>query len=758
MGLTKKEKLALVLLVPFLLLSIAVPVKGLLIHGVYNWHLRQPEFHVMAAEMVLLVLIFCMIWFVIRRTRKQNALALMLTSAICLLFAWCHVIFLPAIVSFGYLLYIILAGRIFRVYILKKQVDYPWFADLLLGSALVITEFCLLSAVKLGSIEHLRIAVLVTGFLLLAAGQKELRNVGKEIGSFADNITLNRLETAALIFMICMVLIQVGRMNISLDFDSLWYGVRSEYMLAGETGIYENPGSVGVVYTYSKGLETLVLPLSGVSSYSFQIFFNIWMSVFTLFGVYETARFYMGKTMSVLAAAMVSSIPAIMNMSITAKTDTMTLTVQVLMICYLLAYLKGKQVIHLFLGAGALLLSWTLKPTSLVFSSAVFGMVFLYLLFTRQFSLRATWRQWLAPGLFAAALTGIWARTLLIVGIPVTSVFSAIFQMFGMELKYPFATLPVYGDGAQGGSVFWYLLESIGKMLLLPVGETMNHVVFAWGTSLIFFFGAVLAVFGLLHVKNTSKRVHAPLKDDPQRNLCICAHTVMIPFLAVCLISLAMLGQIDGNYFMLMYVLVILYGCRAIEQMPHKAGKTILLWLLVPVMALNTVMTMVSNWAWSLGFTPIQIVNRGYYDHVAKQHETMVELGNGYIWDILAQDPSNRVIAEGDHPQVLAFPCNVQSYGDVTSAWGNVWLVSTMERFIDYLDYAETDYIYMQAGKVEENSRCYELMGYLIEAGILTDIFYENGNMLAKVDLNGQYGSEASKAYEEYQVMYQKKQ
>ena len=136
----------------------------------------------------------------------------------------------------------------------------------------------------------------------------------------------------------------------------------------------------------------------------------------------------------------------------------------------------------------------------------------------------------------------------------------------------------------------------------------------------------------------------------------------------------------------------------------------------------------------------------------------MVELGNGYIWDILAQDPSNRVIAEGDHPQVLAFPCNVQSYGDVTSAWGNVWLVSTMERFIDYLDYAETDYIYMQAGKVEENSRCYELMGYLIEAGILTDIFYENGNMLAKVDLNGQYGSEASKAYEEYQVMYQKKQ
>ena len=270
--------------------------------------LRQPEFHVMAAEMVLLVLIFCMIWFVIRRTRKQNALALMLTSAICsvVCLVSCD---LSSGNRFFWLFTVYHTGRtdIPGVYT-EKTGSYPWFADLLLGSALVITEFCLLSAVKLGSIEHLRIAVLVTGFLLLAAGQKELRNVGKEIARFADNITLNRLETAALIFMICMVLIQVGRMNISLDFDSLWYGVRSEYMLAGETGIYENPGSVGVVYTYSKGLETLVLPLSGVSSYSFQIFFNIWMSVFTLFGVYETARFYMGKTMSVLAAAMVSSV------------------------------------------------------------------------------------------------------------------------------------------------------------------------------------------------------------------------------------------------------------------------------------------------------------------------------------------------------------------------------------------------------------------------------------------------------------------
>ena len=55
-------------------------------------------------------------------------------------------------------------------------------------------------------------------------------------------------------------LIQAGRMNIALDFDTLWYGVRSEYILAGGAGIYENPGLVGMVYVYSKGLEVLTLP------------------------------------------------------------------------------------------------------------------------------------------------------------------------------------------------------------------------------------------------------------------------------------------------------------------------------------------------------------------------------------------------------------------------------------------------------------------------------------------------------------------
>ena len=58
-------------------------------------------------------------------------------------------------------------------------------------------------------------------------------------------------------------------MNICADYDSLHYGLRNEYVLDNGGGIYENLGMVNVVYTYSKGLETLLLPISGLPSYGF---------------------------------------------------------------------------------------------------------------------------------------------------------------------------------------------------------------------------------------------------------------------------------------------------------------------------------------------------------------------------------------------------------------------------------------------------------------------------------------------------------
>ena len=51
------------------------------------------------------------------------------------------------------------------------------------------------------------------------------------------------------------------------------------HVLEQRKGIYENLGMINLVYTYSKGLEVLVLPLSGTPTYGFVLPFFSWCTV-----------------------------------------------------------------------------------------------------------------------------------------------------------------------------------------------------------------------------------------------------------------------------------------------------------------------------------------------------------------------------------------------------------------------------------------------------------------------------------------------
>ena len=58
----------------------------------------------------------------------------------------------------------------------------------------------------------------------------------------------------------------------------------------------------------------------------------------------------------------------------------------------------------------------------------------------------------------------------------------------------------------------------------------------------------------------------------------------------------------------------------------------------------------------------------------------------------------NPVVAFGFHPQVLDMACSVQSYYDITGSGGDVYLVKKLAYFEEYLKWAGTEYIYVQAG------------------------------------------------------------
>lgn len=134
----------------------------------------------------------------------------------------------------------------------------------------------------------------------------------------------------------------------------------------------------------------------------------------------------------------------------------------------------------------------------------------------------------------------------------------------------------------------------------------------------------------------------------------------------------------------------------------------------------------------------------------------MEEKGNTLIWQELSQDPGTRVISFGNHPYCLQFPCNVQSYKDITAPWGNVELVNSPEAFETYMEYAKTDYVYAEAGYLGPGNWEWslDLLRKLIQRGSLTDLFFENGNMLARVSDTPVPEEEAQKNLETFEQTY----
>ena len=748
MGRSHKHEYGVLL---FMLLSAAgilYSLNQILNQEVFQWIMNQREYKTMMAETAELFAAFCLSGFLFPKNRQK----LVASAIIIAVFLWAHMVFVPVVVSGLYLAYILFFGRFLRVSLWKLPKNDGLASDFLTGASFLMAAFCLMSAIGIGSIRHLTAFVFISAGLLLLLGRSCLGG-----GEKGRALAFKGKETILLAFLLTMVCLQAGRLNIAVDYDSLWYGVRSQYILDNGHGIYENLGTIGIVYTYSKGFEVLTLPLSQLPSYSFVTSVNIWLSLGALFLSYKIGRFYMKREQAVFLAALLSGVPGIMNMAVTAKSDIITLLVQEIMVYYLLLFIKAGQKSWRYLGYGtaAYLISLTLKPTALIFSTAVFGMGFLYLLgklLLPKFGAEA--KNSGAAAVVAGALLalgGIWTRTFLLTGIPLTSVFSSLLTRIGFHMKYPFMvnTIPNYGAGMSLGEKAVRLANRLHGFFFCPVGEDMDHVILAWGGFLLFFL-LLLWIASCFYGKNVDRGKNCQLSAFLK--------VVYVPFLVVNLISLAMLTQVDGNYFMLLYVLtavcVLKDAAEVREKSLWRGGMGVGVWVLL----FSVFFTSMTSWNWSLGFTPVSFAHNGYYNHREAARQDMIARGNGKIWDILAMDPETRLIAIGDHPDVLVFPCNVQSYDDITGVWGNVALVKKMDYFVEFMDYAKTDYVYVQAGYTGEENRSYTLVRDLIEWGKLMPVCYDNGNLLASVEVNGGYSERSAQALTEFEQCYIKKE
>ena len=680
-----------------------------------------------------------------RLMETKNLLAL---SELCLLFLY------------------IFAVLLFRkkICISKKRFFLCFSLPLLLSAYL--HRFFLPLAV---SFFYFSLLTLIFGFLLSG----KISYVPKRMGEILSTLPCQ----VELFFILPFLYIQISRSNIALDYDSLRYGLRSAYILFSppdsvSTGIFallkgffHSHGLLNAVYSYPKGLEALTAPLSFLPGYGFLLAFQFWIYLALGFTLFLLARKSNSKS-AVWVVLLLFFFPSIGNMAVTVKTDNITLLLQVLSLYF---YAKGERKNSL----SVLILSYSFKPTAVVFSTLIFiGLFFDSLLkktikgffyeenrFKRGSKQEVIEEESVEKGsgrfcifgsrkegstallLFALLFTClITLRTYLITGLPFSTTFTGIFKAIGFSVKWPF-NLDAHVDYSgekDGVEIFLSFLRRVFSFLFYPVGEDMAHVSIAW--SGVLFPGVLFFAFKNAICGTFSKRKKYAVQGDggseiEEKNLSY-LRLVFLLISVFSLLSFLMLWQIDGNYYSLWECLALLLALSSsIGSSPIGSEKSCSFresrWIkgVFSLVYLSSVLlTLVTSWAGAVGFTPIDPVNKGYYDHFSVEMEKQAERGSLPLFLKMAENPRNHVLAVSETPECFRIPCVVESITDVEGSGGSPGLYDDPLYFAWFLKWAKTDYIYMEKSFLEEEreKRAKEMLLKMANLGILIEPEYAN--------------------------------
>lgn len=643
-----------------------------------------------------------------------------------IVFTYLHMMFLPMAIAVIYVLFTILVGKFANRYIMRSREKNILFSCFT-GMMILTICYALLSLAKIGSIRNILLFDTIM-FGLLALWFWKTENI--RIKDIFSKLYLSTNKYVKLCLIMIFIMLGVGRANESLDYDSLWYGLRSAYVLDNLTGIYDDLKLMGCVYTYPKGYEAYSLPLSGFDSYGFVYAGNIVLAVLIIYTAYCICRLFLNCEQALWGAVFISAVPGIMNMAITAKPDIITLFIQVLSIYFALLFLKEEKGIYLGIVVAAYIYAQTLKTTAVIFSTTI-----LLLLIFICIVYRKRPRFEISGGILNVIaginLALIWLRTYWLTGIPATSVWGRIFRFLGMKEKYPYASGQI--NQFRSGDLFSKevidtTITRLKEFFFAPNSADTDHIIIAWGTTLCTFLFILVIIGGLFNIR----KLLCQVKENAIG--CFMGLLLLGEFFG-CILSLWLLSKPDGNYFMLFYSVTVLVGVVYVQKelVENKVfGNNVVKGIFITFIPFNVLFTGAVTWGWTAQFQKINWVNRGYYNHRTEYQTQMYNNGCREIYDIISEKSSNKVYAFGEHPFVERFPCIVESETDI-SFWGNSELVSTAENFFEFLKYEQYDYILICPGYISEEDKYFSYFSTLIESGEISNIVVENGYILFQV-------------------------
>lgn len=593
-----------------------------------------------------------------------------------------------------------------------------------------------------------------------------------------------------LVFALPFFILQMNRSNVALDYDSLRYGLRSAYVLFPE-GFFSAHGQINSVYSYPKGLELLTYPLNYLPGYGFLLSFSLWtyLALALVFGLLlfhfqkNRKKLYLG----ILCFFLLSSVG---NMSLTMKTDLFTLLLQLsalyfflkrkrLQSCFLLFFsysFKPTAVVFSTLLGIVFLLTMLLecfgkrsiKTNSQVNTdrntntnasiNAKTGINSnINTNYNRIQAKGEKWTSVLPFVLFSLVYTGlIILRTFLITGLPFSTTFTGIFKAIGFHVNWPFnldAHVDYSGELSFSESAFSFF-RRLFSFLFYPVGEDMEHVAIAWSGVLF----PLILLFALWQCFSLGRKCLPGRNSLPGGNSLLGRNSFsgrvallcrgsgdaspwdylplslsFLVIMAFSLLSFVMLWQIDGNYYILWESLALLL-CFSGGNLQEKRGFILLLkaFFFFPFYLAAFLSTITTSWAGAVGFTPIDLANKGYYDHALVELENQGEKGSLPAFSEMAKNPRHHVLAFAETPECYRIPCNVQSITDVEGSGGSPGLYDSPLYFAWFLKWSDTDYVYLEQSFLqdEREERAREMLLQMAEEGI-----FQNPILVEKNDI-----------------------
>lgn len=410
------------------------------------------------------------------------------------------------------------------------------------------------------------------------------------------------------------------------------------------------------------------------------------------------------------------------------------------------------------------------------------------------------WTSELPFVLFSVVYTGlITLRTFLITGLPFSTTFTGIFKAIGFHVNWPFnldAHVDYSGELSFSESAFSFF-RRLFSFLFYPVGEDMEHVAIAWSGVLfpLILLFAIWQCFSLGRKCFLARKALIGRKALVVRESVAVRESITVResvflrgsgdvslwdylplslsflvIMAFSLLSFVMLWQIDGNYYILWESLALLL-CFSSGNLQEKnlqednaqknlqeerlqeenaqkgliktntAGSKGFILLLkafffFPFYLAAFLTTITTSWAGAVGFTPIDLANKGYYDHALVELENQGEKGSLPAFSEMAKNPRHRVLAFAETPECYRIPCNVQSITDVEGSGGSPGLYDSPLYFAWFLKWSGTDYVYLEQSFLhdEREERTREILLQMAEEGIFQSPMLVEKNKILPLD------------------------